>query len=260
MTDPRYYDWSTQNAWAEGAWAEGAWLAGAFAPGAWLSTSGGGDLTPPDPVATLDFVAGSYFASGASRTIGDVLGADAEPGTTFSTDDVVAGGLRGLLNGGTSMPSFIGPLLSDILSSGAGVTLVFDFDAPADATSVSSLVGIDLFNSGAWDTDLGFSVTVDTGRMALSVARSDPANGVASYTPIGPDYTAGRHKVAMTVTGSQVAASIDGSAALSVVLPLIDWNVFTKAYIGNGFDADYLRSIKVYAPQESAMLVVLSAA
>ncbi|MCK1670289.1 hypothetical protein [Bradyrhizobium sp. 150] len=223
---------------------------------------GGGEPTSPTAKSIIDFVTGSYYAGGASRSLTDVIGTDAETGGTLDPSDVIGGfGLRGLQNGGTTTPNYIGPLLSDMLSDSGGVTVLFEITAPASPNG-DAMAGFDFFNSPAWDTDMTLALASDTGNFTFSPSLS---TGLIGGT-IPPDqavltpYAAGLCRVAITGTPDSIAISVNGgNTARFSVSPPFPFNLVNKAYFGNSFNADYLRSIKVYAPQNDATMKTLSA-
>lgn len=225
------------------------------------SSEGGGGGEAPEPLAILDFVTGSYFAGGSSRAVTDLLGDDAEPGTTFTTDDIIPGsGLRGLSNGGSSLPSYIGPLLSDILGT-AGCSMLFEVTLPEDdPVALSIICGINLFNSPTWDADILATLGEDdNGDLTLS-ATHGPAGNIIDVDPVVGPYVVGTNRFAITVEPDRLAGSLNGGDAVEVIAPVaVTWADYTKAYVGNTFDASYIRSIKVYAPQDDATLKLLSA-
>jgi hypothetical protein len=218
----------------------------------------GAHFAMTSPLVSADFVSGVYEAGGISVAVTDLFAADAEIGCTFDPADIISGnGLRGQLNGGASLPAFIGPLFS-ALHGTDGCTVVAEFDCSAAPSS--GAFGVDMFNSPDWDLDVTAIISEHEGNYVLSYAASvavDPSVGVVTFSA----FASGRVKVAMTYREARVAASLNGDAVIDVTPSTPpNWSLLNKAYIGNSFVADYLRSIAVYAPQDDATLVSLSSA
>ena len=246
------------NGYAAVDWREA--LLAAFPDHSWreaiiLAVQGGGE--PSFTIrANLDFVNGVYSAGGSSQNIADLLGDDAEPASTFDQADIVPGnGLKGSVNGGTSLPSLIGPLLADYLGT-AGSTILIEFFV--DDSQNSGQFAIDAFNSPVWDTDVAAGLSIQNGNFFYDIQFGVP--GDPTDTDIqATAYSSGVHKLAMTVAPNEMSFSIDG-ATVSTVVPTTPptWGSLTKAYF-TSFDAAYIRSVKIYDPAAASDLHFLSA-
>ncbi len=209
---------------------------------------------PPAPLALLDFDNETYTVGVTSYVVTDLLGADAEPGSTFDTDDIIPdSGLRGQNNGGSSAPSAIGPLLAVIIGS-VGSTVVFDYEITSGSNV--ELFGFDLFNSPTWDNDVYLASSIATGQFFGDVqfvaGNEDTDIALAAYS-------SGHHRVAINFAASAAKFSMDGGSVVSA-MPTEDpgWAGLNKAYM-HAIGADYIHSIAVYEIQDDSGLTALSA-
>lgn len=196
------------------------------------------------PIASIDFVAGSYTVNGITKTAADIIDKPARVG---------ASGLQILDDDMDGVVATIGDLLTVLLS--ANWTLVIEYQELA-TTYITSLLNIT-------DDGPGFSNTwaVD-GKPAIS--RVDYAENTGSFREI--QYAAslglGVHRVAVTRTSDKLAIAVDGATVQTYSASTTA--TFTSACFGGqvggaSYNGTYIRSLTVYDPQIDVALQSLSA-
>jgi len=208
------------------------------------------DWLPTGATAFLDFMAGTYYAGGAPRSIGSIL-------TGYEAGVISGSGMFFVFENGNH-PAASGALLSDFQAGlAAGMTIILDFDFVAAPFGFALFLGDDV----SWDASTDMIVVAVDDNMYDSVSL-----GLGASLS-----TTGRHTLAVTLNRDvgggdfEYAWSLDGASALTQTVGYAAFSSLASVLIGHdggdfgeNLDSVYLRSITVYPAKDPAELPSLS--
>lgn len=210
-------------------------------PGGWLrqvvETGEGPDPNPtPPPVDLLfeaDFTTGTYEVAGVAAVLGDILVENTDFGGFDPAQDITPQGLTSIV-GGT--PSFASAWSA--MATTAGVTLVFEI-----ASIAATIMYVDLVDVPDFDYEAAIILSDAVSTLSCN---ADTANG--------PSIAAGTHKVAMNLSPTRLALSVDGGAVTALPITTVGTNL-----LGFGVYADqFVRTLNGRALVAEASLPALS--